>query len=251
MNCTRASPAPRRCRVGADPARRAGVLRRRQAAPPHHAARREGETRVSLTFEYVTDPRMHPWRRLISNMKDAVAYFGFRQVFRPRSREGARTDRHEPRAATWLLWLRECCCSSACWSRRASAAVFATLALAGWGLLLVAAFHLLPLALDAGAIRVLFDARREPRGSMRDALLARWIGESANSLMPAGQIGGPVLDGRATWRSAACRCRTPPRRSPSARRCRPWRRSSSRCSASRCSARTRQRISHAARAPRR
>jgi hypothetical protein len=42
---------------------------------------REGETRVSLTFEYVTDPRMHPWWRLISNMKDAFAYFGFRQVF--------------------------------------------------------------------------------------------------------------------------------------------------------------------------
>ncbi len=42
---------------------------------------REGESRVSLTFEYVTDPRMHPWWRLISNMKDAFAYFGFRQVF--------------------------------------------------------------------------------------------------------------------------------------------------------------------------
>jgi hypothetical protein len=41
-----------------------------------------GETRVSLTFEYVTDPRMSPWWRFISNMKDAVAYFGFRQVFR-------------------------------------------------------------------------------------------------------------------------------------------------------------------------
>jgi hypothetical protein len=42
----------------------------------------EGELRVSLTFEYVTDPTMRPWRRFISNMKDAVAYFGFRQVFR-------------------------------------------------------------------------------------------------------------------------------------------------------------------------
>src|SRR5258707_1119279 len=41
-----------------------------------------GEKRVSLTFEYVTDPSMRPWRRFISNMKDAVAYFGFRQVFR-------------------------------------------------------------------------------------------------------------------------------------------------------------------------
>jgi alkylated DNA repair dioxygenase AlkB len=40
------------------------------------------EERVSLTFEYVTDPRMRPWWRFMSNMKDAVAYFGFRQVFR-------------------------------------------------------------------------------------------------------------------------------------------------------------------------
>jgi hypothetical protein len=41
----------------------------------------ENEKRVSLTFEYVTDQRMHPWWRLISNLKDAVAYFGLRQVF--------------------------------------------------------------------------------------------------------------------------------------------------------------------------
>ncbi len=40
-----------------------------------------GERRVSLTFEYVTDARMYPWWRLISHMKDAVAYFGLRQVF--------------------------------------------------------------------------------------------------------------------------------------------------------------------------
>jgi hypothetical protein len=42
----------------------------------------EGEVRVSLTFEYLTDPRMSAYWRLISNMKDAIAYFGFRQVFR-------------------------------------------------------------------------------------------------------------------------------------------------------------------------
>jgi hypothetical protein len=42
----------------------------------------EGETRVSLTFEYVTDPTMHAGWRLISNLKDAVAYFGLRQVFK-------------------------------------------------------------------------------------------------------------------------------------------------------------------------
>jgi phosphatidylglycerophosphate synthase len=41
----------------------------------------ENEQRVSLTFEYVTDPHMSPWWRLISKTKDAVAYFGLRQVF--------------------------------------------------------------------------------------------------------------------------------------------------------------------------
>lgn len=70
--------------------------------------------------------------------------------------------------------------------------VFATLARAGWGLLLVALFHLLPLWLDAEAIRVLFDAGAR-RGAWRDALLARWVGESANSLMPLGQVAGPVV----------------------------------------------------------
>jgi phosphatidylglycerophosphate synthase len=39
------------------------------------------EFRVALTFEYVTDQHMSPWWRFVSNMKDAVAYFGFRQVF--------------------------------------------------------------------------------------------------------------------------------------------------------------------------
>jgi putative membrane protein len=74
-------------------------------------------------------------------------------------------------------------------------AVVATLALAGWGLVLVAMFHLLPLVLDAAAIRVLFEpgeGSKAPR-SMRAAVLTRWAGESANSLMPAGQLGGPVL----------------------------------------------------------
>lgn len=40
-----------------------------------------GERRVSLTFEYVTDARMRRRWRLISNFKDALGYFGFRQVF--------------------------------------------------------------------------------------------------------------------------------------------------------------------------
>jgi len=47
----------------------------------------ENERRVSLTFEYVTDPKMHLGWRIISNMKDAFGYFGFRQVFRRRRPE--------------------------------------------------------------------------------------------------------------------------------------------------------------------
>ena len=39
------------------------------------------EERVSLTLEYVTDPSMNPLKRFVSNMKDAIAYFGFRRVF--------------------------------------------------------------------------------------------------------------------------------------------------------------------------
>ena len=74
-------------------------------------------------------------------------------------------------------------------------AIASALSLAGWGLLLIALFHVVPLVLDAAAIRVLFK-RGSPRGSMRHALLARWVGESANSLMPAGQIGGPLLMAR-------------------------------------------------------
>lgn len=70
--------------------------------------------------------------------------------------------------------------------------VAATLAAAGWGLVAVAAFHFIPLFIDAGAISVLFPAH-ERSVALREALLARWAGESVNSLMPAGQIGGPML----------------------------------------------------------
>jgi putative membrane protein len=71
-------------------------------------------------------------------------------------------------------------------------AIMATLSLAGWGLLLVGLFHLVPLGLDAMAIRVLFHRGRAHASTM-GALLTRWAGESANSLMPGGQIGGPVM----------------------------------------------------------
>jgi putative membrane protein len=74
-------------------------------------------------------------------------------------------------------------------------AILSTLGVAGWGLLAVAAYHLIPLIIDALAIRVLYQ-RGQTQHVLLDAVLARWIGESANSLMPAGQLGGPVFMAR-------------------------------------------------------
>ncbi|NML34626.1 lysylphosphatidylglycerol synthase domain-containing protein [Paraburkholderia antibiotica] len=78
--------------------------------------------------------------------------------------------------------------------------VASTLLAAGWGLAAVAVFHVVPLVLDAGAIAVLLrrsdtadHSARAHEPSLRDAIFARWIGESVNSLLPAGQIGGPVV----------------------------------------------------------
>ncbi|OKH55952.1 2OG-Fe(II) oxygenase [Calothrix sp. HK-06] len=39
------------------------------------------EQRIVLTLEYLTDARMGSFKRFVSNMKDAIAYFGFGQVF--------------------------------------------------------------------------------------------------------------------------------------------------------------------------
>ena len=50
----------------------------------------DDEERVSLTMEFVTDQSMSPVKRFVSNMKDAIAYFGFRAVFTPGGRATAR-----------------------------------------------------------------------------------------------------------------------------------------------------------------
>ena len=95
------------------------------------------------------------------------------------------------RTASWLLSIGVLLFAGVLISQDLPA-IMATLAHAGWGLFLVALFHLLPLLIDALAICVLFE-QASGRSPYWDSLLARWVGESANSLMPAGQIGGPVL----------------------------------------------------------
>ncbi len=94
------------------------------------------------------------------------------------------------RAAFWLLTIGVLLFVGVLVSQGFSA-VIATLAVAGWGLLGVAAFHLLPLVLDAAAIHALFSDGA--RATLRRTVVVRWVGESANSLMPAGALSGPAL----------------------------------------------------------
>jgi len=42
---------------------------------------KKGESRYVVSMQYVTTGDMHPFMRFVSNMKDAVAYFGLRGVF--------------------------------------------------------------------------------------------------------------------------------------------------------------------------
>ena len=152
----------------------------------------EGEIRVSLTFEYVTDARISRGWRLISNMKDALGYFGFRQVFVRRARGSlARRPGRDRREKAGLLALLRGAAAPRRASRLAGAharvrdfgdggvgpaapgAVSSAAALAGCGG-------------DPGTLR----SGRHP-GPWRESLLARWVGESANSLMPARPGGGP------------------------------------------------------------
>lgn len=48
---------------------------------------RDKGSRIALTFEYLTDSRISRSGRFVSNMKDAIAYFGLRQVFQRRARQ--------------------------------------------------------------------------------------------------------------------------------------------------------------------
>ncbi len=42
----------------------------------------QGEERIALTMEYVTNPEMAPFKRIYSNLKDAFAYFGLRTLLK-------------------------------------------------------------------------------------------------------------------------------------------------------------------------
>ncbi|MFN8545205.1 MAG: lysylphosphatidylglycerol synthase domain-containing protein [Candidatus Binatia bacterium] len=72
--------------------------------------------------------------------------------------------------------------------------VGAALATAGSGLIVVTLFHVVPMTIDALGWRRLLRGRHCPDG--RTILLARWVGESVNGLLPVMQLGGNIAKAR-------------------------------------------------------
>jgi putative membrane protein len=74
----------------------------------------------------------------------------------------------------------------------------ANLAAAGYGLLLVAGWHVLTMTCDGLALPVVMRPRR--RIGAATAVWTRWLQESVNNLLPVAQIGGNVVKVRALMR---------------------------------------------------
>ncbi len=74
--------------------------------------------------------------------------------------------------------------------------VFEVVKTAGWGVAVAAAFHIVPLMLDAAGWRVIFPEGPRPR--YWSLVWMRWMGESINNLVPAAQVGGDVVRTRLT-----------------------------------------------------
>src|SRR5437868_9976803 len=64
----------------------------------------------------------------------------------------------------------------------------------GWGVAAIAAFHLLPIFLDAIAWWVLFPLGERPR--WQSLFWMRWIGESISNLVPSAAVGGDIVRAR-------------------------------------------------------
>lgn len=96
--------------------------------------------------------------------------------------------------AVYLTWAAGLALFVALIAYQGVAEVMAAVAVAGWGLLLVAAFHLGPMIADAVAWRGLVVGGRRP--SLITLSWVRWIGESVNGLLPVAAVGGDLVRAR-------------------------------------------------------
>lgn len=69
--------------------------------------------------------------------------------------------------------------------------VFGALAIAGWGILWAALYHLLPMLVSVTGWRALMPGKKRP--SLRFFLYLLWIRSAVNNLMPVARIGGEIV----------------------------------------------------------
>lgn len=99
-----------------------------------------------------------------------------------------------PRRILWLIGLAGLLLFTAVIAFQGIGVVSAAVASAGWGLVWVAAFHLIPLIVDAWAWKILLDKHK--RIGLFKFTWISWIGEAVNSLLPVALIGGGVARAR-------------------------------------------------------
>src|SRR5947199_3140163 len=78
--------------------------------------------------------------------------------------------------------------------RQGVMSVGTAVATAGWAIAAIAAFHFVPILLDALAWHVLFPKAVRPR--WQSLLWMRWIGESISNLIPSAAVGGDIVRAR-------------------------------------------------------
>jgi putative membrane protein len=78
--------------------------------------------------------------------------------------------------------------------RQGATSVGTAVATAGWAVVGIAAFHFIPIFLDATAWYVLFPKTLRPR--LRSLFWMRWIGESISNLIPSAAVGGDIVRAR-------------------------------------------------------
>ena len=69
--------------------------------------------------------------------------------------------------------------------------IFAGVLTVGWGLIIITAYHLIPLVLESIGWWVLFSPAQRP--GFFKLTWARWIGESVDTLLPVAQVGGDIV----------------------------------------------------------
>src|SRR5438067_7830877 len=78
--------------------------------------------------------------------------------------------------------------------RQGATSVGTAVATAGWAVVGIAAFHFIPIFLDATAWYVLFPKTLRPR--LQSLFWMRWIGESISNLIPSAAVGGDIVRAR-------------------------------------------------------